>query len=333
MIRPNRYGKMLAAAGFLVCGRVLAQTEAPVPAPVSTAMELKQQGMRLEVLARTYRNQQDAITQEIVDLDAEIEQHIKRIVDLLSSVEDSEDSRIKVIQTQELALDSLKKTVEFYARERQQRQAALSQPYALPIAEDDLEQDVKALQAKIDTRVEQIVQLTHSLVQNPDFKKTASHYDGAGNYRKHSESGPAHDRATAHRASIEADKLKDAFEAAIANLKRDNAEMKKQLAVTGNQEERERLQAIVDFNDTLLVKRQSQLDGLLSPPPARTRPVGSKDAIALKEDFRDEADGIRRQHQELVRLSARRDRIRIELKTTMERLAQTQAALEAAAAQ
>jgi len=311
---------------------VLSAQEAPAAKPVtippgSKAEQLNQQGNRLKVYIRAYQNQQDTITRDMVRLDSEIEGQVERIVDLLASIKDSKDSRIKVIQTQEMAIEGLKKSTEFYVRERNKRSAALDRPYT-PMARGSLEQDVMALQERIDKRVEQIVHLTNSLVQQTDFKKSVTYYDRDGYKQTRTTSGQSHNRSVARRASNERDKIRDQLKAGIERIKRDNVDLQKQLAVVSDKEERERLETMIEFNKGLVESRQNQLHSLALPPPAGARPIGNKDAMTLKQEFRDATAEIRKQHQELVRLNARRDRVRVELKSNLRKLAATKAAFD-----
>ena len=148
---------------------------ASVAAGATDAAEAAQRQLYAEALtveAAKSQERLDAISQQLRSLDTDIESRVNRIVKLLSSIKDSTDSKGRVRRSKAKAIEGLKKSIAFYARERDKRDQALVAPDAnVAVSKEALAKDAKVLDTRIDKRIDQISTLAKSLTQNEEFNQ------------------------------------------------------------------------------------------------------------------------------------------------------------------
>lgn len=265
-----------------------------------------------------------SLTAQLVALDQDIESRVGRLVSLLSSVRDSADgSGIRIRQAKEDALAGLKSAALYYAQERDRRKAQIGSAYA-PIAADELSNDVAALNARIELRITQSLDIAESLVQHqegPTGRYQDSDAYESAEYRKLERDAGASvkmktDLVASLRASI--DKLSRETEAREVQLR----------ATTDPQKQAQLTRENADARRTIEARRD-QIEELLSGSKPATRPVGSKGAFELDKMLREMASELKSDFSKFKGLVVDRDMARARVKPLKERLAKVQAALDA----
>lgn len=66
-------------------------------------------------------------------------------------------------------MEALKKSIDFYRKQREERKAQLLHPTYLNVTDEDLKRDIATLDARVEERVDQIMQITASLAQDTDY--------------------------------------------------------------------------------------------------------------------------------------------------------------------
>lgn len=110
------------------------------------------------------------IANEIITLDKRLEKKLAKVVDHLSSISDSEKSGYRVGQLKMKAMQGLKKTIENYQSKRVLLINKIREGNS-DIPKEVLEGDAKAFDKRIETRVEQILEISKSFTQDENVKK------------------------------------------------------------------------------------------------------------------------------------------------------------------
>jgi len=105
------------------------------------------------------------MTDEILALDAKIEEEVTMIVNYLASIKDSADSHTRVAVIKEKAILALVDSVDDYKKERGKRMNELSKRHP-NLSRDILQKQVDITDERIDKRIEQIINITSSLIIN-----------------------------------------------------------------------------------------------------------------------------------------------------------------------
>jgi len=140
----------------------------PTPAPAIDLEARKASVVNLETHIAQREERLAELGKDIVSLDSRIEKRVDELVKMLAAMRDSKDSRFKVSQLKQEAINGLRNGIELYSRKRAE------------MSEKARTGDAGALGdlAKFDehniTRVEQIVELTQSFPAHQDIAKYES---------------------------------------------------------------------------------------------------------------------------------------------------------------
>lgn len=269
----------------------------------------------------------DTVRAQLISLDEDIESRVDRIVTLLSSTRDAVDgSSTRIRMAKKEALAGLKKTAQYYAQQRDLRKKEMGNRYA-QIEQDALARDVAALNARIETRVTQSLEIASSLVQYQEgsvtrYRNTDTDYSNESReYRK------AKNDASAS-AKIKADLAAD-LRASIDKLTREKAAREAELQTTRDPQKQEQLNKdIATLRQTIDARRQ-QIEELVTAPKPATRPVGSKGAFELDKMLNEMTVELKSDFTKFKSLIYEFDTARTRVKTLKERLAKTTAMLDA----
>ena len=268
-----------------------------------------------------------SLTAQLVSLDQDIESRLGRLVSLLSSVRDSADgSSIRIRQAKEDALAGLKAAALYYAQERDRRKAQIGNAYA-PIAADELSNDVAALNARIELRITQSLDIAESLVQHQEGPTGRYQDSGAtesAEYRKL-------ERDASASVKMKAD-LVASLRASIDKLSRETEAREAQLRVTTDPQKQAQLARDNADARRTIEARRNQIEELLSARKPATRPVGSKAAFEMDKMLQEMAAELKSDFAKFKSLAVDRDMARARVKPLRDRLAKAQADLEATGA-
>lgn len=118
------------------------------------------------------------LKEELLTLDARWEKQVESIVKTLATLKDSNDSKTRVANVKSDVIKALVRTIWIYRQKRVEVFERMRKDASVPA--DRLEGDLKAFDAKIDKRVEQVMELSRSFPGHEDFRKYES--DGGSYY-------------------------------------------------------------------------------------------------------------------------------------------------------
>ena len=291
------------------------QVEVAPPPP--TRQELEESA---RLAGRRVAMQEERIAKfsgQIVALDQSIEGRLAQLIQQIKAVEDSPESKARVAQIKQDAIAGLKKSIEFYARERDRRlQDELRAYSALP--KEQLAQDVRALNARVEKRVDQIVEIAASLQEQEGYQRYETHWDGY-NVRQEETDAYRHNQRAASRTGQEKEHLIADLQKSIETLKRRNEQLTAALGYEKTDSEKAFLREQIAQNRELIERRREQIQEIFSAA-GQGRALGSKAAFQLEQMLDDIAQDLRRDFKELVRLAHERDNARIKLRNLQAQL-------------
>lgn len=270
-----------------------------------------------------------SVTEQLVSLDDDIESRVNRLVSLLSSVRDSaEGPNSRMRKAKEEALAGLKATAVYYAQERDRRKREMGNAYAL-IDDEALARDVAALNARIETRVTQSLEIAASLSQHKEGQ--VDRY-GDGNTDYANETPEYRKTQRDVRASVK-DKtdMVGTLRASIDKLTRDVAAREAELKTTNDPQRQAQLAEDIKTMRQTINARRGQIEELVTAPQSATRAVSSKAAFEMDKMIDEMTRELRADFAKFKALVSERDAARARLKPLKERLAKASAMLETSA--
>ncbi len=255
------------------------------------------------------------LAEDIITLDTRVEKRIDRIVEVLAKSTDSGPSGTKVAETKEKAIQGLRNAIELYVKERSKVKEKL-RTGSTAIEPDVLKEDVTKFDARIEKRVDQILDLTNSLSADKGYQKYNVTYEEHRFGREEKDIRINEKWRHNHRETIRTDQqrkeVEEALTKSIADLKRRQSFLESKLGekLVG---EVERDFYMVDLKrvKATIAARNEQLDEIkeLDGVQAPTEEVDSEQAYRMAEsledhgaDLRDDIYAIFRKYQELNRL-------------------------------
>lgn len=320
---------LAAAVGMTCLGSSRAETPLDAPAPpVAVAGVPAEEDARVSLLQKRVALQEAkvrALTEEMVQIDAGIERDVDLIIERLSAVTDSTDSDVRVANQKREIIVALKKSIDFYRKQREQRKAQLLQPTYLNVPDEDLKQDIATLDARVEERIDQIMQITASLAQDTDYDQYDRYItDNNGNRRVNREVRQA-ENSTKRAVNAKGD-VADGLVADKAKLESEIAKLEQQAARTQDADTRAFLEESIAWNRELVQKRDEQIAALIMPAAPAQQPITAKASNELDRLFDGMRLDIKADYQKLLTLKSRRDQERAQLKRLTDALAQASAA-------
>ena len=277
----------LSSQAFLACCAVLTLTP-PVhaQAPGPTAEQLKSW-----IAIRQQRV--DLLRDEIKQTDARLESRLDTIIETLTSITDSKDSRTKVARMKEDTMKRLLKTIEYYDQKRAVFLQELRNPQTVA-TEEEKRKVVAAFDARIEKRTQQILALNKSMPAHQDYeryKATGSSWYGT-NYERNQDY-EQNQRMTSHN-NTQRDAIVKQLDASIERLDRLGRALRTQLAATTDPTQKKERATEIAKNDALIAERRQQKLEILQPSDKAQRSVGLKEAMDLDQTVKKTIDELRR---------------------------------------
>lgn len=315
---------VLIGAGLMMANFANAQQPAVAgaPAAVSAPAERDQCENYIRVLKAELAQAEARISTmrtQLQALDADIESRVDRIVSLLVSVRDSNDgpgNRIR--KSKEDALDGLKATVAYYSQKRDGLRREL-EIQGGRVDEEMLARAVAALNARIETRVTQSLEIASSLVRNGN---TDTAYSGET---------PAHRKSRQDAEAsvkIKADLVAD-LRSSIEKQTREVAAREEELRNTTDPQKRDQLAKDNEVARQTIAARRDQIEELLVAQKPATRSVSGKAAFEMDKLLDDMTAELRRDFAKFKIQLNEIDAARIRVEPLRVRLEQATAMLEA----
>jgi len=229
------------------------------------------------------------LEQDLTRQDKRFEAAVERILGMVAAIRDSKDSGSKTVRMKEDLMEALASTIESYQQKKRALEADLtaSQPTIDPSASKE---SINALDERIEKRIDQILQLSKTMVSSSDYQK---YNEGRKETRRNRYGGTQRDDAyrqaqkTTTRAGQNRKQINAALEEQIEELEQRERQLQERLKHPQATEEakayyREELSHL----DELIERRYGQLEGSVTTGSGPGKKGGSKVAMrdALEMD-------------------------------------------------
>ena len=200
-------------------------------------------------------------------LDARVEKGIGGIVTKLEGMDDSQESQVRVAMTKSDTIDGLHKTIEYYARKRDDLREQLKRASDIP--RDTLLSDLKIFDERIEKRVRQIIDLTKSFAEFKDLKKyntySSSHWGWSYNNVKISDKWRTN-RKQVRRTESEQKKVIGELQRSVDRMVRGADDYKEKLRNPNlSDRAREIYESDLDYLQRQIDNRRDQIAEVSSP--------------------------------------------------------------------
>lgn len=241
---------------------------------------------------------------ELIRLDGRIEKGVDRIVKALESVGDSKDSRTRVAQTKGKVIEGLKKSIGIYQQKRSQVRAQLAKLRS-DMEKSGLKGDMKKFDKMAEKRIDQIMELSKSLTTHEDYKKydtyASSNYWGWNNTVQEKNEDYVQNKRVTKITDKERKEIIAALKKSIEDLGTQNRAMKGRLDSPNFANQKDLIQEDIERNEQAIARRETQLEGMLTPTQPATTPINRRAAHEMELMIRDIADDLKRDFNTLFR--------------------------------
>jgi hypothetical protein len=272
--------RILAVIGFLsAVPSLLAQAPAPTADQLKSWVAIRKQRV-------------DLLRNEIKQIDSRIESRLDVIVDTLTTISDSKDSRTKVARMKEETGKRLMKTIGYYDQKRAALKEELRNP-KLKLTDEEKRKMIATFDERIDKRTNQIVALNKSMPPHEDHERYRT--TGGGWWGTEYERNVEYDqnrRMTSH-SNTQRDAIAKQLDTSLARLDRQSRTLKEQLSKTTDPLHRQTLTEELAKTDALITERRKQKVETLKPSSTPTHTVALKEANDLDKALQTAANDLR----------------------------------------
>jgi hypothetical protein len=276
--------------------RFLFLTAAGVAMLIPTSLHAQGNGPTSEQLESwiAIRQQRvDLLRNEIKQIDSRIEARLDLIIESLTSIADTKDSRTKVTRIKEDTMKGMKKMIDYYDQKRAIIRQELRNPRSA-LTETDRRRIVDALDRRIEKRTQQILALNKSMPAHQDHERYTATGDGLyGTRYKRNEDYDQNRRLTSHSNTQRKAIVKE-LDSSIARLERMGRELRAQLAATTDPVQQKERTADIARNDALIAERKMQKVEALNPKQGGGSGVSIREATDLDKAVKSTAQETRR---------------------------------------
>lgn len=256
-----------------------AQSSGPTPEQLESWLAVRKQRV-------------DLLRSEIKQTDSRIEARLDLIVDTLSSIADSKDSRTKVARMKEDTMKGLKKTIDYYDQKRATFREDLRSPQTTLNA-DDKQKIVNAFSTRIEKRAQQILKLSESMPEHREYERyKATGSNWYGTTYEVNQDYEQNRRMTSH-SGVQRRAIVKQLDDSIARLNRMGRDLRSQLAATTDPSMQKERTAEIAKNDALIAERQKQKVEVLNADTKGGRNVGSTEANDLSQTMKKTVEDVR----------------------------------------
>jgi hypothetical protein len=271
---------LLTLATLAFSSPLHAQTAGPTAEQLKSWIAIRQQRV-------------DLLRDEMKQLDARIESRVDVILDTLTSISDSKDSRTKVARMKEDTTKHLAKTIQYYDQKRRTFREQLTNPQT-QLTPEDKRKAVAVFDARIEKRSQQILELNQSMPSSKDYERYKATGGGwSGTQYERNQDFEQNRRMTSH-SNTQRDALVKQLDASIARLDRMGRELRSQLAATDDPLRQKERAADIAKNDALIAERRQQRLEVLKPSGTDGRSVALKEATDLDQALKKSIEELRR---------------------------------------
>ncbi len=314
-----------AALVALFTASSFAQT---TPAPVIDLAARKASVVNLETQIEQREARLAEVREDIKTLDGRIEKRIDSVVKLLTDLRDSQDSKTRVAQIKQNAIQGLRRAIDVYANKRKEIAERVK------TGDENALGDLGKFDERIATRVAQIVDLSKSFPAHEDVKKYES--DGGSDYWNgyyHENTRISEAWKQSRRNQVQTKKTRDevttAIKEGIARLDQRRRSLQDMLDNRNPSESARKLYAQeLGQIDAQTESLNAQLGEMAMSTGGATREPSLDEAVDLGQLFDDARKDLRGDVANLFRLYDQFDKERFRINEMKENLAARKAWLE-----
>jgi hypothetical protein len=249
----------------------------------------------------------DRVATDIRTRGQAIDAQIEKLVTRLTGLKDSQDSKRRVSQIKGEAVAGLKRMIQVFGEERREIAEALRT--GSPATTDTLLPDMAKIDAQIQKRANDIIELVKSMPGGEDISKyeqdSETYYSRGDVTYENSRISEAWRQN--RRDSVQSEKLrrevKDALERAIADLNQRKATVTTALKASGiTDADKEIQQQELARLNNVLQERQGQLADVITPSTAPEEAASGDEADHLRKYLADTRQDIATDFRETLRL-------------------------------
>ena len=248
---------------------------------------------QLESWIATRQQRVDLLRNEIKQIDTRIESRVDMIIETLTSIADSKDSKTKVTRMKEDTMKALKKTIDYYDQKRATIRQELRNPQTA-LTESDKRRIVDAFDRRIEKRTQQILALGKSMPSHQDYDRYTPTGDGwYGTTYERNKDYDQNRRMTSHSNTQRKAMVKE-LDNSIARLDRIGRDLRSQLAATTDPAQRKQRTEDIAKNESLIAERKQQKLEALEPKQGGGRGVSMREATDLDQALKNTVEETRR---------------------------------------
>jgi 3-methyladenine DNA glycosylase AlkD len=247
------------------------------------------------------------LTQKIAELDAAIEVQIKGLADYLATVKDSPDSKSRVSQVKQDFMKDLKKSIDVYRNLRSQWADHLGRPSRL--TPEEVRQSTDVLDAKIETRIEQILSVANSFEESDGVKDYQVIWDDGrrGDDRDVRETDASRQaRREGSRAAQVEDQVIKGLEESIRQIEGRKVALNSRLLGAASEEQKAAIRDEMKAADEAIARRREQMAGLVKERGAGGQALSSREAFELDQQLDARMQELKSQFRQLYATAAER---------------------------
>ena len=253
----------------------------------------------------------DDLTKQIQDIDAKIEATIGDLAARLEKVKDSPDSGGRVAKVKKDFMADLEKSINLYRLERDKRIDKIGRP-STAAATESLQKSTAALDARLDTRADQIVAIAKSFNESDGYREYVTVYDDDGgqdgNMRRETDES-VQKRREGSRASQNEKAVVDGLKRSMTDLDQRKAALERRLAATTTDDARAAIQEEIDRIAAKREARVQQIQSLESEgsDAGASAALSPDQAFALDKEVDALVAQLKTDFRELLRLANERE--------------------------
>jgi hypothetical protein len=270
-----------------------------------------------------YEARAQRITDEMIALDSEMEKDVDVILKLVISIKDSTDSKTRVTNLKHDIVERLGNSIKVYQKNRARRLEAFRMS-SVNEPKDTAHAAVGALDARIEKRVAQIMEVSASLTTHKDW----AHYD---RYRRDEYDNYAQTeeytryKRTLSNSEHQKSKVFDALEESIKDLDAEIVKLKQKISLAYTSELKALWQDRMDFAVETQAKRKKQILELMSAQQAPARSLGQREAFRTESIVEDMVTEVAEDYRRLYQIGRRRNAELSKLKQWQDQLGRAEA--------
>jgi hypothetical protein len=242
---------------------------------------------------------------KMMELDASIQTRIETVVSDLKALQDSPDSGTRLTLVKEETIKKLNNVVKAQRAERDKRLAAMRTGGSY-LTKEQLTNDIALIEARIETRITDIIGLLESLENKGDVAKYSTSSQGQSDASRHA-------RRVEGRAGLVEDKVEKGLDADAKKLEDENVSLKRDLLYK-NGADRVFIENQIKTNEELIQKRKKQAGQSIGSASSQSeKEVSAREAFRIEQSLKLAADEIKADVQKLLSLRSQYDQARTSL--------------------